>query len=415
MKTDIKGSSLSFIDRPGPMCTFLVMAVMFSIVILSNYPGFSAITNVLLLLQFAVFPSFFLKILRRKETAGILFFNLFILIAGIPMRGTVDVSGLVTATLWIQTGILSFMFGMLVCDYLKKPVMVAFQFFLFLLALGLSMLTPIVASGRQAGITGNANSTALLVLFLAMIIEMSLAGNASILLRIISLLYLAVSLLYGVVVSGSRKSILALLVLVMAEALRVFRKMRSKSKFLIMMILLAFAVAAGTSNMVINSARYLLIQSYRLVPNQAVARLILLIEGREEASADIRKDMVQEGFELIKKSPVVGFGNGAFAVLGGFDTYSHNNFIELMVNHGVLGLILWHLPFFFVLAGTMRRLWRKDSKEGWDIFKILMIMFAFESFAVIYNLKMAMMVYGIAVGKYLSWRRKGENALDPVY
>ena len=66
-----------------------------------------------------------------------------------------------------------------------------------------------------------------------------------------------------------------------------------------------------------------------------------------------RAFMYQFGIEQIRKRPIWGYGLDNYRVLLlnsglGRETYSHNNYIELLVNGGVIGLFLFYAMYFYL-------------------------------------------------------------------
>lgn len=67
----------------------------------------------------------------------------------------------------------------------------------------------------------------------------------------------------------------------------------------------------------------------------------LIYGDRIDASTDGRIAMIQTGLQLFLDSPIWGHGIAGFQIKSGFGTYSHNMFIETLVNYGILGFILF--------------------------------------------------------------------------
>jgi O-antigen ligase len=75
-----------------------------------------------------------------------------------------------------------------------------------------------------------------------------------------------------------------------------------------------------------------------------------------------RLELIETGFELSTRSPIWGHGTGSFRFLivssyYFFDeTSSHNNFIEMAVNHGVLGLFFYYAPMLYLLVKIFKKI-----------------------------------------------------------
>ena len=53
----------------------------------------------------------------------------------------------------------------------------------------------------------------------------------------------------------------------------------------------------------------------------------------------VRFEMIKVGIDLFAKRPFLGYGIGSYRLVAGFNTYAHNNYIELLVSIGLIGLL----------------------------------------------------------------------------
>lgn len=63
-----------------------------------------------------------------------------------------------------------------------------------------------------------------------------------------------------------------------------------------------------------------------------------------DGSTDTRMKMIEVGWEAFKSHPIKGVGIGTSSLLG-FDTYLHNNFIEILASLGLVGFLLYYATF----------------------------------------------------------------------
>ena len=75
-----------------------------------------------------------------------------------------------------------------------------------------------------------------------------------------------------------------------------------------------------------------------------------MIERTDESVA-IRQNLVEVGLDLFKEHPVLGHGLGAFGRVSGYGMFAHNNYVEVAINGGIVGLLLYYAVHFGV--------WRK--------------------------------------------------------
>ena len=90
-------------------------------------------------------------------------------------------------------------------------------------------------------------------------------------------------------------------------------------------------------------------------------------EGETSESDKNRMSMMAQGLSAFLDSPV--FGNGTAYSYSLFNTYSHNNFIELLMNYGVIGFSLYYIPCIFLI----KRLIILSRKR--DLFALYYLMF----------------------------------------
>lgn len=103
-------------------------------------------------------------------------------------------------------------------------------------------------------------------------------------------------------------------------------------------------------------------------------RFQLLFEGVSLGTSSyetdqLRKMMVEKGLEAFWEKPIFGHGTGYSYVL--FGTYSHNNFVELLMNYGLVGFSLYY-GFYTVL---LVRLFKQTMKN--DLYAIFFFVYIF--------------------------------------
>ncbi|PEC80325.1 O-antigen ligase family protein [Bacillus cereus] len=94
---------------------------------------------------------------------------------------------------------------------------------------------------------------------------------------------------------------------------------------------------------------------------------IFLHESSNEGSYHTRKNMIQYGMDYFKERPLLGHGIENFRYLYaqevGKETYSHNNYIELLVNNGIVGLLLYYSFYISVILKANDRRRKSESLE----------------------------------------------------
>ncbi len=107
---------------------------------------------------------------------------------------------------------------------------------------------------------------------------------------------------------------------------------------------------------------YIFIMNYPPVYNVLGIRVEAMINGllgnSSEGSFDWRNLMVSEGLRYFRESPIVGQGIDNFRYLFGaqygYQTYAHNNYVEILADVGLAGFLLYYSIYFYVLKGLWK-------------------------------------------------------------
>lgn len=83
--------------------------------------------------------------------------------------------------------------------------------------------------------------------------------------------------------------------------------------------------------------------------------------GDTDASTASRLKFIELGMEFFKESPWLGFGLSTFGFISGFETYAHNNYVELLVGVGLIGCILYYSIHLIML----KRYYTISKKYPW--------------------------------------------------
>lgn len=121
------------------------------------------------------------------------------------------------------------------------------------------------------------------------------------------------------------------------------------------------------SVLILVSALYLVmnVESFYEVLGTRLEGLFALLNGGGgvDSSASIRDVFIKNGQKWFTESPILGYGLNNYKVLNetatGRLTYAHNNFIEIAVNLGVVGLMLYYGAYAY-LVWKLFRLIKKD-------------------------------------------------------
>ncbi|MCD6393905.1 MAG: O-antigen ligase family protein [Planctomycetes bacterium] len=259
--------------------------------------------------------------------------------------------------------------------------------------------TSVGETGRTAGLALNSNSFAMTLVYAAAILlfffrtwkSWFLKGGIIIVMLIMARL---------VVASGSRKGFITFFMLLFAWFFLSYRKelFRRPLAFMAALIVIVgivaylYVAASGT------------LMEYRLEK---------AAEGTG-GSVSARKMMIKQGLGLIRSHPFVGVGLDHFRVHSGFETYSHNNYIEVTTGSGIPGGVLYYL-IFVVLLLRLRRLNKLQldhhSRELLNMaLAFLFVQLVVDLVLVSFTTKMSWIITAVLIG----WSYHKENQLMPA-
>ena len=231
------------------------------------------------------------------------------------------------------------------------------------LAIRLIMVTPIQLWGtmRIGSIVGyNPNVIGIQLIFgiiSSMYFLITNKPRRKIILILINVLFFALILF-----SGSRKSLLALLIGFLVYFL--IRNKENTKKIFIFLFLLPL-IFAGIGYLIFKVDIF-----YNVIGN----RLETLIDVLKGEADNIRISMIKEGIRLFINKPIFGNGIDAFTRLSGFETYSHNNYIEILVNYGLIGFIIYYSIYFYIIVKLLYKIKFKNSVFYISIVLILLFL-----------------------------------------
>jgi O-antigen ligase len=98
---------------------------------------------------------------------------------------------------------------------------------------------------------------------------------------------------------------------------------------------------------------------YLLYRSPQFSRLVSLsdfLQGNStrDTSILIRDQMLKEATSLWLQRPFAGWGLDQFRVISAWGTYSHDNYVELLANGGVIGLLLYLGTYVSAFAGLAK-------------------------------------------------------------
>ena len=162
------------------------------------------------------------------------------------------------------------------------------------------------------------------------------------------LLYLMVTIFFGIIVlfTGSKK---ALFIFIFAPLLFYYVTSENKIRTTILILLGGICLLYLIMN----------VSSLYNVIGKRIKKFLFYFtkKGKPDSSTLSRMKMIKYGFLCFKRKPILGYGINnyipLFGRLTGWYTYSHNNYIELLVGIGIVGTAIYYFSYIYILKKTL--------------------------------------------------------------
>jgi len=156
--------------------------------------------------------------------------------------------------------------------------------------------------------------------------------------------------------SGSRKGLLGLVIVWLTGLVQ--RRTRGMTMMVIGLALTASLAAFALAPKLLQDAAFRNLNRLATTFEQSTTSATI------DFSAAERARFIEEGLALMAEAPIFGHGLDTFRSLSGEGSYAHNNYIELGVGLGLVGVLVFY-TFPLVLIYLLSRLrWRGTSDAG---------------------------------------------------
>lgn len=190
---------------------------------------------------------------------------------------------------------------------------------------------------------------------------------------IIRLLYImtAVIMIIAILLTGSRK---ALLMLLIPFLYYIYIK---KRKYIVLLLLIVPVLTIIFYEIVMN------VEVFYLAIGTRMEDMFAIITGKTSGMEDSsRTELINYGLEWFWDNPILGVGLHNFRVLSnqtsrfaGYNFYAHNNYIELLVDVGIIGLFLYYRVYAYLYNELKGK---RDVLSIWGMsFLIIMLFLGF--------------------------------------
>ena len=203
------------------------------------------------------------------------------------------------------------------------------------------------------------------------------------------IIYIAIAIFSSgcMLLTGSKKGIIVLLLIIMM----IFFIDRGAFKYLIFPIVIAFGIYA-----VFNIPILYNVVGYRLKDMFATLGIGTAVTNAQ--STNIRSSFISMGLRSMWNHPIFGGGMNYFQFINNTRYYSHNNYIELLNNFGILGFSIYYIPIFKKIPILYKDIKNNKGKESFSesvfLFVYLVSKIALDYAMVSYS---AMCVFNIQV------------------
>ena len=108
-----------------------------------------------------------------------------------------------------------------------------------------------------------------------------------------------------------------------------------------------------------------------------------------------RMMLINEAVSVFRQHPIVGCGTDCFQFLSSFQAYSHNNYVELLANNGIIGAVAYYWIYIYIIIKSLRRIIRYHDDSSILILTITVVTLLLDYGEVSYYNKMTYI--------YISW------------
>ena len=201
-----------------------------------------------------------------------------------------------------------------------------------------------------------------------------------------------------VLLSGSRKGLLVILLGFIILLFLMYPKKRMRNILSIIIFLLTFYL------LITHIPGLYYVIGYRL---EALINYILG-NSYNEASLATRLSYIELGWNFFLEKPWTGYGLDCFRYLPkAYNTYSHNNFIEILVSGGIIAFILYYIQYIIIILKIFfvnRRLEGSNKKIINFILCIMLVILVMDYGMVSYYERfiLTLQMFGLAQLRFIS-------------
>jgi len=193
--------------------------------------------------------------------------------------------------------------------------------------------------------------------------------------------------LYVIILTGSRKSLISALLLIIAWLVFIFW-----SNVSYISIRKKFGVL--TTLLLICTFSYILVSP--LITNSVMfTRIDLLFEQGDP----VREGLIQQGMQLFAENPILGIGYDQYSFI--YNTYSHSTYVEILACTGIVGA-LTYFPVYLIIIYKLTKILiantDPETKLTTKLMLALMAIFIFLAVGIIHFYRLdSMVMFGVLI------------------
>lgn len=267
-------------------------------------------------------------------------------------------------------------------DIVMKTFMLSAAGLIIVLALT-GNLEDTSATGRLGQeLTGNANKLAIMLMVGSMYAFWLIVSSNNKITKIFSFISVIV-IYFGMFLSGGRKYVIVPIIFL--YVLLMYKTDKKGKKHLIFNTFLVVAIFVLLYQLIMK-VPFL----YDNIGYRFDSFLGLFDDSKDvDGSTEIRMKMIEAALKKWPEKPLLGHGFDSFkfynaSSVTGHEYYSHNNFVELLYNQGIVGFVLYYLMYAYLVVKASK--FKSNTNYKGFIFATIVSLLLFDFFEVTYSI-----------------------------
>jgi len=237
---------------------------------------------------------------------------------------------------------------------------------------GVDFFSMIVGGNRIGAVAGNLNEVGLRSCYSAIFAIFFAFNNSKTKQQKLGYFIVAVVCSFFAVITASKKVLILLIMGIVfnvifnpnkKNSINIKNNANKSIKIIISIILLATLIALLSR-----------VSFFSGMINRFVEFLDFIFKGEYNSSDNKRLSYITKGIQVFLENPILGEGTGAS--YNHFGTYSHCNFVEILMNNGIVGFLSFYLVYVALVHGSYKKYKYSfgNDKDYFSLFCVFLIM-----------------------------------------